>query len=144
PECFPDPLEAACRFANDALFHIPVRTLCRARSGGRSYLYSFRIPSGKPGVRACHAVELSYLFGTSRYGYGGKNMDMAVSRRLQELWISFARGGVPAAEGISWGEYACGRELVIDPGGFREEKAEPVPEGLKDLAFIPVLDAGLF
>ncbi|MBR4749232.1 MAG: carboxylesterase/lipase family protein [Abditibacteriota bacterium] len=143
PERFPDPAEAACRFAGDALFHIPARTLLQARPGGRSYLYSFRIPSGKPGVRACHAVELSYVFGTSRYGYGGRDMDMGISRRMQELWTSFARCGRPVSQSLEAPEYASGRLLAIDPEGLRTEKAAPVPEGPEALAFVPILDAGL-
>ena len=110
------------------------------------YAYSFTWrATGAPGdVGACHAVDLPFVFGSlDREGWGSWVGDAEqaerLSRQVRQAWASFARTGVPAADGLpTWATYgahrqtmALGRtvELVTDPLDSVRERCAPLRTG---------------
>ena len=64
-------------------------------------MYYWTEPSALRHLSACHAVELSYVFGNLQETiYTGVPADPDFSRQVQDLWAQFARSGKP-------GERSC-------------------------------------
>ena len=80
---------------------------------------------------ACHAIEIPLVFGTHRVPpmdlFLSETPDLeAVSRRMQDVWIAFARYGIPRTnETGTWNGWARGRRSAMFLG--REAVHEPVP-----------------
>lgn len=86
-------------------FAAPARRMVRdvARVGGHAWLYHFtRVPPTMLGASlgATHAAELPYVFGTLRRR---DPTDVAISNRMQDAWVRFARSGNP---GPGWPQYS--------------------------------------
>ncbi len=117
----------------DVQMSLPARRVAdgHARRGNRTYGYVFTWPAAAHdgALRACHAVDLPFTFGTfDREGWhafvGGGTEAEALSTRMRAAWCAFARDGEPG-----WARYEppvrttmlLGRECrtVDDPGGER-------------------------
>ena len=102
-------------FESDRTFRIPALRLsdAHAASGGKTfeYLFEYRSPLFRGALGACHALELPFVWGTLRGNFGraltGAGEDeYALSRRMQEAWLSFARSGDPSCEALGdWPAY---------------------------------------
>ena len=96
------------RFYDEMMFRLPAVEQAQSHSdnGGRTYMYYWTVPSTLPLRKACHAVELSYVFGNLQETiYTGEVADETLSDTVIQLWSSFARTGVPEADGLSWEQY---------------------------------------
>ena len=96
------------RFYDEMMFRLPAveQAQTHARSGGRVYMYYWTIPSAIPLRKACHAVELSYVFGNcDETIYTGRPADEAISDMVMQMWTNFARSGDPSVDGLSWEAY---------------------------------------
>lgn len=86
-------------FYNETMFRLPA--ICQAegqsQNGGDIYMYYWRYPTSMPDYGASHIAELSYVFGNLDYTtYSGNgNIDTLLSRRIQNMWVNFARTGTP-------------------------------------------------
>ena len=95
----------------DALLRLPIREITAARAdlGGEAvYSYVFTRSQGRSGVP--HSAEIPYVF-------GHKDDDAWMSRAIEDLWGSFARTGVPSANGIpQWEPYTrkSGAVMILD------------------------------
>jgi len=92
-----------------------------AQNGAPVYLYNFGYKSGAtiPGtdypIGTPHAMDISFKFlnvpppgegEDSQRGFGGGPGAYTASHNMAELWTTFARTGVPAAEGSpEWPSY---------------------------------------
>ena len=79
-----------------------------AKAGGNVYMYYWDVPStsDKYYKKACHAVELSYVFNNLEETiYSGKNPDKETAVRAQEAWTAFAKDGNPSTEYVKWPAY---------------------------------------
>lgn len=77
-----------------------------------TYMYLFTWDSALPGMGACHAIEIPFVFGHLA-GEGvesltGPHPPPALSRRLQAAWTAFATSGNPAVPGETpWPRYTA-------------------------------------
>lgn len=89
------------------------------------YLFTWETPAFGGQLGSCHALEIPFVFGAYRrpvvaaFSGGGPEAD-ALSARMQQAWISFARSGDPSHEGIGmWPAWDPVRRatMVFGPGG---------------------------
>ncbi len=95
-------------FYNEMMFRLPM--ICQAeqhhKNGGRVYLYYWTEPSRISLRGACHAVELSYVFGNvDETIYTGERADEKLSTLVMSMWANFARTGDPSVDDLTWEPY---------------------------------------
>ena len=76
------------------------------QNGAAVYAYVFTKQAGDMGVY--HGAEIPYVFA---------HADDPLAKTVSEAWISFARDGVPAAEGLpEWAPYTreSGATMILD------------------------------
>jgi len=78
-------------------------------SGGRAHMYEFAWRSGVPGLGACHALELPFVFDTldSAHRLSGPNPPQRLADEMHSAWVAFATNGEPG-----WPEYQPGDRTV--------------------------------
>jgi para-nitrobenzyl esterase len=123
PEARPSELFFAIQ--TDRVFRIPAIRLLEAQFAHQSAIYMYRfdwVASGMGGaLGACHAVELPFVFGlVDRPGsalFAGSGPEaIALSERVMDAWIAFARAGAPghaAFPGGRWDPYDLGRRATM-------------------------------
>jgi para-nitrobenzyl esterase len=93
-------------------FRIPAIRLAEAQQrhvqSTYSYLFTWTSQAFGGSMGAYHALELGFLFGNYSEAYGGSGPAAdAVSRNIQDAWLSFARNGNPSCESIgNWPSYS--------------------------------------
>lgn len=95
-------------YYNEVVFRLPAiaQAECHALGGGRSFMYRWTYPSGLPHLKACHAVELAYVFGNLHETlFTGDNIDHRLAERVQQMWVNFARTGNPSTTECEWPPY---------------------------------------
>ncbi len=108
-----EPPELWLAFETDRVFRIPALRLAEAQGNGASevfvYLFAWRSPAFGGRLGACHALEIPFVFGCVerlRSFVGEHEAALRLERRMQDAWLSFARGGAPGSDGIgSWPPY---------------------------------------
>ena len=96
-------------FYNELMFRLPAihQAEEHAAHGGRAFMYYWTVPSALPLRKACHAVELAYVFGNlDETLYTGERADEAIADTVMQLWTSFARTGSPSAGDLEWKPYS--------------------------------------
>ena len=96
------------RFYDELMFRLPAvaQAQAHARCGGKVYMYYWTIPASVRLRKACHAVELSYVFGNrTETIYTGHIADEAVSDTVMQMWTNFARTGDPSVGSLIWEPY---------------------------------------
>jgi para-nitrobenzyl esterase len=83
-----------------------------------TFMYLFTWPSPIPGLGACHAIELPFVFGTFDASLGRLSGDTdeakALAEHVQDAWLSFARTGAPSASGLpEWPRYGADRRSTM-------------------------------
>lgn len=86
---------------------------------GRTYMYYWNIPSNSESYyyKACHAVELAYVFNNlDNTIFCGEGVKQLNADRVQEAWVNFAKTGDPSINGTKWCEYTSDTRytMVID------------------------------
>lgn len=117
---------------NELLFRLPATKQIEyhASNGNRAYLYYWTHPSSIPDLKACHAVELAYVFNNlDQTIYTGENPDPALAATVQQMWVNFAKCGDPSTDGAKWEAYsASSRNTMILGENVRCEKDFREPE----------------
>lgn len=93
---------------NELMFRLPAISQCDGHSnnGGNTYLYYWKIWSKIKRYRACHAVELAYVFGNiNETIYTGEPISEEVSNEVMNMWVNFAKTGNPSTEKTKWDSY---------------------------------------
>ncbi|WP_405765902.1 carboxylesterase family protein [Streptomyces sp. NBC_00080] len=96
--------EIVGQMVTDNLLRGPLQRLAEARPGA-SYVYEFAWPSLKPGLGACHALELGFVFDTgetaesAKLAGGGAPQELADA--MHGAWTRFVATGDPGWE--AWG-----------------------------------------
>jgi para-nitrobenzyl esterase len=132
------PFEIHEAIMTDSMFRAGAMRLAEiqsARAPVYAYLFNHRSPALGGLLGACHALELPFVFGTYR-GPGmadfvgeGPGIE-ALSLRMQDAWLAFARTGNPGHEGLpAWPRYDPARRttMVFGPE-CRVEDAPREPE----------------
>lgn len=113
--------EIVGQMVTDNLLRGPLQRLAEARSGS-SYLYEFAWPSQKPGLGACHALELGFVFDTGETAESAKLAGDGAPQELADAmhgaWTRFVATGDPGWE--VWGP-AHPVRIFGEPAGGREE-----------------------
>ena len=90
-------------------------------------------------MKACHAVELAYVFGNVQDTvYTGEPADAALSRQVQDQWVRFARTGDPGTPELPWPAYEPENRWTMILRKQSETVKDPMPEERKILD--PILD----
>ncbi|MFD7624785.1 carboxylesterase/lipase family protein [Streptomyces sp. NPDC059851] len=97
------PAEIAGQLLTDRLLRDPLRRLAGARAAdpaaAPSFLYEFAWPSGVPGLGACHALELGFVFDTLAVPevahLAGPGAPQELADRMHAAWVRFAVSGSP-------------------------------------------------
>lgn len=96
--------ELVGQMVTDKLLRLPLRQLADARPGS-SYVYEFAWPSLRPGLGACHALELGFVFDTGETPesakLAGDGAPQALADTMHEAWTQFVTTGSPGWE--AWG-----------------------------------------
>jgi para-nitrobenzyl esterase len=124
------PGEILGALATDKLLRVPLNRLADARTGrpGRTFFYEFAWPTPVLGLRACHALELGFVFDTldapDTRALTGDGAPRELAATLHAAWIAFASSGDPG-----WQEWNAERPVMTfgaDPSGVvrapREEE----------------------
>ncbi|MFI7357103.1 carboxylesterase/lipase family protein [Streptomyces avidinii] len=93
------PAELAGQLLTDRLLRDPLRRLAGARRAAPSFLYEFGWPSGLPGLGACHALELGFVFDTlaapEAAWLAGSEPPQELADEMHAAWVRFAVEGDP-------------------------------------------------
>ena len=114
---------------SDYMFRIPVLRLvesqCRNRQPAYNYLFTWKSPLMKGKLGACHTLEIGFVFGNydERFCGAGPDAD-ALSQKMQDAWIAFARTGNPNCASLgAWEPYGDCRNVMVLDKECRLEKA---------------------
>ena len=97
------------RFYDEMMFRLPAVEQARlhSKNGGKTYMYYWTVPSTLPMHKACHAVELAYVFGNrDETIYTGEPADKSLSDTVMQMWTNFARTGDPSTDSLTWERYS--------------------------------------
>lgn len=97
------------RFYDEMMFRLPAVEQARlhSKNGGKAYMYFWTVPSSLPMRKACHAVELAYVFGNLEETiYTGKTANKLLSDTVMRMWTNFARTGDPSIGSLTWKRYS--------------------------------------
>ena len=132
------PVEIWLAISTDHVFRAGALTLAElhARHTPDVFVYEFAWKGAEPGrpQGAVHALDLPFVFGTlatSEIGViaGRTPAAHALSQRMQEAWLAFARHGRPRAAGLpEWPAYAMPRRATMifaDPPRIVDAPREP-------------------
>jgi para-nitrobenzyl esterase len=132
-----EPRELWFAIESDRNFRLPAIRLAESRRRhGRhvwKYLFTWASPALDGAVGSCHALEIPFVFGLS----GGEVVSglvgdgeaaRALSARMQDAWIAFAREGRPSAAGLpAWDAYDEGRRATMLLGAECRLEEDPFP-----------------
>lgn len=96
------------RFYDEMMFrlHAIEQAQWHNANGGKAYMYYWTVPSTLPMRKACHAVELAYVFGNLEETiYTGEIADETLSDTVIQMWTNFARTGDPSLNNLVWEAY---------------------------------------
>ena len=128
-------------FFTEVMFRLPAVRQAEehSRNGGKVFMYYWKKRSHLPHLRACHAVELSYVFGNvTDTIYTGKPADPALSRQVQDQWVRFAETGDPGDAALPWPPFDAENRWTMVLGEKSEAVKDPLPEQRTVLE--PILD----
>ena len=103
------PIEIMNALLTDYIFRISTIQLLEAQSTHQSntynYLFTWPSPALDGILGACHALEIPFVFNTldvpGMADFAGKNPETeAISNKIMDAWIAFARTGNPNHDGI--------------------------------------------
>jgi len=104
---------------SDYMFRIPVLRLVEAQCGNGqpayNYLFTWKSPLMKGKLGACHTLEIGFVFGNYDDRFHGAGPETAaLSQKMQDAWIAFARTGNPSCENLGvWEPYGDRRNVMV-------------------------------
>ncbi|MEV6574002.1 carboxylesterase family protein [Streptomyces sp. NPDC051577] len=115
------PADLAGHLLTDRLLRDPLRRLAGSRRTAPSHLYEFRWSSGIPGLGACHALELGFVFDTlhkPEFSWlAGPDAPQALADEMHAAWVRFAVTGDPG-----WAPWDGSGPPKVFGGPEREER----------------------
>ena len=95
-------------FYNELLFRIPAMKQASIHSdnGNNVYTYYWTYPGEDDLIKACHAIELSYVFNNlDEKIYTGNKVNEELADEVQKMWVNFACTGDPSTDSHTWEKY---------------------------------------
>ncbi|MFG2874928.1 carboxylesterase/lipase family protein [Streptomyces sp. NPDC048337] len=121
------PADLAGQLLTDRLLRDPLRRLAGSGRAEPSFLYEFAWPSGVPGLGACHALELGFVFDTlgvpEASWLAGPDTPQPLADEMHAAWVRFAVTGDPG-----WAPWNGSGPPKVFGGPEREREAGEVPE----------------
>jgi para-nitrobenzyl esterase len=121
----------------DRVFRIPAIRLAEAQAAHTRdtwmYRFDWESPSLGGALGACHALELPFVFGVLHqdgaelFAGSGPEAD-ALSERMMDAWLAFARDGDPSHDGLPggrWDRYDADRRSTMILGRTQGEELDP-------------------
>lgn len=113
-------------FYNEIMFRLPAiaQAESHAKNNGNVYMYYWKEESKIPLFKACHAVELAYVFyNIDETIYTGEKADEELARNISTMWVNFAKTGNPSLENIPWNKYneEDRKTITFKAGNIKEE-----------------------
>ncbi|MFF9819108.1 carboxylesterase/lipase family protein [Streptomyces sp. NPDC014006] len=123
------PAEIVGQLVTDHLLRIPLHRLADARPGS-SYVYEFAWPSLLPGLGACHALELGFVFDTGDVPesakLAGEGAPQELADQMHRAWVRFVTEGDPG-----WESWDLSHPVRIF-GDLARAREEGRPDALRD------------
>lgn len=129
------PGELFLAIQTDRVFRIPAIRLAEAQQRNNqpafTYLFTWRSPAFEGKLGACHAIDVGFVFGTHEEKFFGSGPKAdALSDRVQDGWLAFARTGNPSCGSLGeWPEYKesratmlLGEECIVAEAPYEEER----------------------
>lgn len=111
------PAEILMAIQTDQQFRIPDVRLAEThhRLGVKAYNYLFTWESPVPGLGACHALDVGFVFDCLDVGFHGSGQAAErLVKQMQDAWLAFARAGDPSCESLGeWSLYGNERKTMI-------------------------------
>ncbi|MGA8848694.1 MAG: carboxylesterase/lipase family protein [Dehalococcoidia bacterium] len=113
------PVELLTAIQSDKIFRLPAIRLAEAHYRRQQptymYLFDWVSPVRNGILGACHGLDLGFVFGTLDDNFSGSDEEArALSRKIQDAWVSFARYGNPSSESMGkWKPYGERRETMV-------------------------------
>ncbi|MDR6977839.1 para-nitrobenzyl esterase [Streptomyces sp. 3330] len=131
--------EIVGQMVTDNLLRGPLQRLAEARPGV-SYVYEFAWPSSKPGLGACHALELGFVFDTGETAESAKLAGGGAPQKLADAmhgaWTQFVATGDAGWE--AWGSAHPVRIFgEVDGGRYTEDGTAYEVDGMSYTAYGP-------
>ncbi|WP_153531360.1 carboxylesterase/lipase family protein [Actinomadura macrotermitis] len=115
--------ELIAALCTDGMFRMPSIRVAEGH-GERTWMYEFAWRSPEPGLGACHALELGFVFDNLRSpeaeGLAGPNPPQGLADAMHRAWIDFAVHGDPG-----WRRYGPGRAVRVFDGAADEVVPDP-------------------
>ena len=128
--------------SSDALWRIPSARFAEAhlvhQPATFQYLFTYESPAMRGALRACHGLELPFMFGTldmpGQPEFAGRGeAQQRLSERMMDAWLAFVRAGDPSLSGVSgrWSPYEIAqrptmqfdKESALQHAPYEEERA---------------------
>ncbi len=148
------PRDLLTAITTDYVFRLPSLALATASQKHQrstfTYMFTWESPFLDGIFGSSHGLEIPFVFGTVEHEVvgmfsGSGPRASALSEKMQEAWLAFARRGDPSCEAVGdWPSYDPLRRPTMLLGGDRVT-AEDDPRGLERLAWDEVgieIDAG--
>jgi para-nitrobenzyl esterase len=123
--------------AGDVTFRIPATRYADAYVEQQPqtfmYLFEHESPGMRGALRACHALDIPFVFGTldapmqDRFAGVGPQVEQ-LSRTMMDAWLSFARSGDPSTDGLRWQPYDAGRRSTMILGAESRMRDAPLED----------------
>lgn len=114
-------------FYNEIMFRLPaiLQAERHSENNGNVYMYYWREESKIPLYKACHAVELAYVFyNIDETIYTGEKADEELARTVSNMWVEFAKTGNPSLKDIKWEKFDTKdrKTITFKKGDIKEDK----------------------
>ncbi|MDP2919625.1 MAG: carboxylesterase/lipase family protein [Dehalococcoidia bacterium] len=126
----------------DRIFRLPAIRLAEAKHKKPAfhYIFTWQSPALGGKLGSCHAIDVGIVWGSYEKNFCGEGPAMdALSAKVQDGWLAFARHGDPSSESLGkWPPYSANRETMLlgekcelenDPFGEERKAWEAIPEG---------------
>ncbi len=127
-----EPSEILAAISSDLQFRIPVLRLIEGQSLFQPvYNYLFTLKSPIPGLGACHALDIGFVFGNLSPSFNGSGpIVKKLAMQMQDAWTAFARSGDPSCDSLGkWPDYGSsrrtmllGEECKVEDAPYEEER----------------------
>jgi para-nitrobenzyl esterase len=109
------------------------------------YLFTWETPLLNGRLKSCHALEIPFVFNNLSAGsFAGTNPErFALSEKMSETWLSFARDGVPSYRKLpTWPPYTSKERATMIFGVECRVEKDPASEGRRAWSRTPIHGIG--